>query len=791
MLAPRWNKVFRDLLGNKARTLLVVIAIAVGVFAFGSVFITQEILLKNIKFQYQKYHPSNITIYLTQFDSTLIRWVKRRPGVAEVSAKVTGNVKLIQKYNNEVVLNLTSVPDFSNMMLNLLAPKKGIWPPQKGEIFLERGSLSPSQASVGDSIRVKTQDGRNYTLYLSGIVYDNSAIPFVFMNQMTGYVSLDTMAYLGFQKDFNQLEIANDASLKSLSDAEKFTFDLTESLKERDVVVLGTRVNQPGKHWAEDNSKAFTTILSVIGIFSLILSGFLVINTISALLTQQKKQIGIMKAIGAKRGQITSLYLAMVAAYGLLALLIALPVGMLLSFVFLKMITNFLNMDVDIFYFPFSIFIMELITALIVPILAALIPILSGTKTSIRSVISDYQPVRVSGSVERYLAKIRGLSRPVLISLRNVFRKKGRLILTLGTLVTAGALFMSVLNIQKGMYLELSRILQMFDFAVSINLNGDYQVTGMENRLKEIPEVTKVEARTGVEARRIKKDGTKGGEFGISGLPPDTVFSHPVILSGRWLKIGDSNQIVLSSSYIRDNSDLTVGDQLSVEIGNKKYNFEIVGIIAMSSDQKIGFMEFNNVARLKDKPQLASSFLIKTEPDDAATQKLVESQSEDRLKRSGISVSGKETRSEIFSSAANQFSFLIFFLLAMAVMVAFVGGLGLAGTMSLNVLERTREIGIMRSLGAGNSEIRRLVLIEGILVGLISWIIAIPLTLPITYGFCIAIGKAFFGRTLVFAIVPQGMAIWLIIVLVIAIIASVLPAQRASKMSISETLSYE
>ena len=127
----------------------------------------------------------------------------------------------------------------------------------------------------------------------------------------------------------------------------------------------------------------------------------------------------------------------------------------------------------------------------------------------------------------------------------------------------------------------------------------------------------------------------------------------------------------------------------------------------------------------------------------------------------------------------------------MAVMVAIVGGLGLAGTMSLNVMERTREIGILRSIGAKDEAIRSLVLTEGILVGLISWMAAIPLSIPLTYIFCFALGNAFFERTLVFIVVAQALLIWLAIVMLIAIVASLVPARRASKMSISETLSYE
>src|SRR5205823_1899813 len=103
--------------------------------------------------------------------------------------------------------------------------------------------------------------------------------------------------------------------------------------------------NPPGKHWADEIMQALLLIMSILGVISLLLSAFLVVNTIGALLTQQTRQIGVMKAIGAKGGQIFGMYLTMVFIFSLLSLGVAMPLGALGAHVFVNVFAGLLNFD--------------------------------------------------------------------------------------------------------------------------------------------------------------------------------------------------------------------------------------------------------------------------------------------------------------------------------------------------------------------------------------------------------------------------------------------------------------
>jgi putative ABC transport system permease protein len=127
----------------------------------------------------------------------------------------------------------------------------------------------------------------------------------------------------------------------------------------------------------------------------------------------------------------------------------------------------------------------------------------------------------------------------------------------------------------------------------------------------------------------------------------------------------------------------------------------------------------------------------------------------------------------------------------MALLIALVGGLGLMGTMGMNVLERTREIGVMRAIGADNRAVMQLVIVEGVVIGLISWTLSILIAIPLTLALDSTLGQSLVKLPLVYTTSLPGIAIWLAVVLLIAALASAVPARRAVRLAVHEVLSYE
>ena len=111
--------------------------------------------------------------------------------------------------------------------------------------------------------------------------------------------------------------------------------------------------------------------------------------------------------------------------------------------------------------------------------------------------------------------------------------------------------------------------------------------------------------------------------------------------------------------------------------------------------------------------------------------------------------------------------------------------------MSMNVLERTREIGVLRAVGASNAAVLGMVVLEGMTIGLLSWLLALALFFPLTSALETGVGLAMFQNAFPYVVSWQGSVIWLAGALALSALASALPAQRAVRWTVRDVLAYE
>ena len=275
--------------------------------------------------------------------------------------------------------------------------------------------------------------------------------------------------WFGASRDFDQLHVVAAGDNLTRSQLTQLAQQVRNKVEKSGRTIYYTYIPTPGKHPAGEAVEPILMVLGILGILALVLSGFLVVNTMQALLTQQVRQMGIMKAIGARSNQIMGIYLGMVIAFGLLALPVAVPLGALGAQGFTQYMGNLLNFDVSGLGIPPRVLATEIVIGLAVPVLAALYPIVTAARITPREAMSDYglatSRTRSSGSAARSRASNCTCAYrspgPTLLSLRNTFRRKGRLALTLATLILGGAIFIAVFSVRESVFKTLDNMYEL------------------------------------------------------------------------------------------------------------------------------------------------------------------------------------------------------------------------------------------------------------------------------------------------------------------------------------------
>jgi putative ABC transport system permease protein len=202
------------------------------------------------------------------------------------------------------------------------------------------------------------------------------------------------------------------------------------------------------------------------------------------------------------------------------------------------------------------------------------------------------------------------------------------------------------------------------------------------------------------------------------------------------------------------------------------------------------FVSYDWLARVLNEVGKAEYVLVVLDDHSAEAQIRMSSVLETYLTQAGIRVSIVAPAELDKQTVAAIFHIVFILLLVVATILASVGGLGLMGTMSINVLERTVEVGIMRAIGASTLIILRVIMVEGMVIGSISWLIGAALSIPLSKLLSDMVGQALLSSTLEYQFSVGGTLVWLILVLILSTIASFIPALNAARVTVREVLSY-
>ena len=331
-MRPRWLKVISDLIGNPSKSLLVILSIAVGLFALGIILTIDIIVSEDMRIGYREINPPNIQMQVTGVDDDIIGRIGNMESVGNIEGVHQFGLRILDVDGEWTRIDITARKSFENVEISQIKLIDGTLKLSSGEILIDQYKLNKIEIYPGNQLKLELPSGLIREMTLKGIIQDQTIGATrtgggFFTAPPQGYLLWDDLPRLEQDENYNQLLITLDPDLNNQKMMRLKADEIAEVIKDNNGKVINTFVRSSDSHPNAIYAEAITAVLYVLGFLIVFLSTFLITNTLTALMNQQMQQIGIMKSVGATRLQIVTIYMVLIFIYGLLAFLIALPLS--------------------------------------------------------------------------------------------------------------------------------------------------------------------------------------------------------------------------------------------------------------------------------------------------------------------------------------------------------------------------------------------------------------------------------------------------------------------------------
>jgi putative ABC transport system permease protein len=791
-MKPSFKKIIRDLLNNKSRSFIVLLAIVLGAFGVSMMSTAYTLLGKNLSDNYLKTNPAAFTLVVDRMSDDVLQEARRLPGIeyVETRNKLIGRVEI--KKNEFVPIWIFVVDDVWNVRINAFRLLSGALPASGNDMLIERTGNRLTDSSVGKNYPVTIPGVGTTTMNISGIVHDPGQAPSWMEGLLYGYVSsayVRSMHISGLNPEVKFTLQTNKYDLPSIEQQLSKTVAFLES---KHINIIRTEILTPGRHIHQSQMDSLMFLLQLFGVLALLLSCFLIINMIMAIMAKETRQIGVMKAIGAGTGKITSIYCSIVFVFGFMATLIALPVGILAGKGYAQFVASMLNFELFNQQLSHGVLLFQMAIGTLLPVVVAFFPIYRASRISVHAALNDYgvtDAVTLKSEHSQRLVATSRLSNTTLLAIRNTFRRKGRLALTLITLALGGAVFISAFNIRASLKDTVNSCFTNQRYDISLFLASGVDEAAFCASLDSLPFVSGYETWGYAKATRLVPGKTESELIDIKVVPLQTNLFVPELMRGKWLS-GKADEVVVNHTFLAKYPDISLGDELTLNVSGKTQTYKVVGGIRELFSLPTVYVSKSVLAQWPDMLGKTNSALIAFNSDD--TPMAAHSDAlEQWIKTNQYPVSLVFRKDHYKERVVEHLVAITSMLIMVSLLLIIVGGLGLITTMGINIVERLRELSILRAIGVTNRKLYKLTLTEGFMIGLMSWVLAVVVSVSVSYYLGNKFFDIFFETTLNFHISYTGMFVWLAIIVVFSTVAVLIPARNANKQCVREGLSYE
>ncbi|MDH5615014.1 MAG: ABC transporter permease [Acidimicrobiia bacterium] len=793
------KKSWRDLSRRKARTIFTVLTVALGVMGIGLFAIT-PLADRAVQGELAAENMHNIAVQLTDIELTEQQMadLTEIDNVGQVSSKGILPLTVRIGERRESAL-LVGVPDFDHQTVDVVRVPSGELPGVM-QVLTEQGNEGQGVITLaeGDTVVLEDLRGRELALEVSGVGKNfitggitNGGVAVFYttmetIEQISGGVGI---TYLGFTLE--------DASRVSIDHAVE---DIREYLVSNTSVVAFdslAEVRQEDEWPGREFFTTFMSFFSVLSFFILFVSLFLISNTMNTMISEQTKEIAMMKAVGATRGKVFRSFLTTSALLGTFGAVLGAGLGVFVAHLVGSSFATSGFGFTPSFAVHWPTVGISVLVGVAVVLLASLPALLRTLRVTVLQGLESHGISADFGTsfLDRSLMGIRGIPRTLQMGVRNAFRRKGRSISTLLQVAFAVGVVIGMLNLGDGIidatvgaYAD-----QTWDIWAAIeDTSTEPMTTDSAGLFEAVDGVAKAEpyllSNTTINDRTVFTLGLVRDTLAID-LEKTMVDKG----QGRWWtqdEADDKKRVCVVGDALAKYEDIKLGDSIELMTATGAHTFEVIGIeYTFDNNGQVARIPLETFQDVLQKGNSIDGFFLQTDTSDHAEIDRISASVQDTLEEAGFLTHPliKYVREEQNIKSNETISALFLMVSFIVVLIVLIG---LMSTLVMNILDRTTEIGMLRVIGAKARAVRNVFSSEGLFIAFLGWIVGLPLAIGVGKIMGTAIDNAL-KLNLPSSFAPRYIGFGLVFTLIGTLIVIFFPLRRAARMKPGDALRYQ
>lgn len=764
------RKIFGDLRHAWGRVLLLFLAVAIGQAAMTASFSTLTVINREIERNFSMAAPPEALVEATGFDAADFERLPPAPGVFRMDVMSVLNARYRLDEGEWRPIVIFGRRDFTDLRALRVFPKSGAWPPVADEILIERSGLPLLDAAQGETLEIGFDRGDTARLRFAGVVHDPTQAPSFQENTIYGYVDLETFAAMAGARPV-QFLIFLELGASPL----EATQSLSKLLAKRGARVVRVRLT-PLAHPHADLMDGLLLLLACSSLLSFVIALFLSGSIVASLVQRQERQMAVLRALGARRQRIAALQLGFALAPAIAGLMAGAALGAFGAGLLESLIAWELNLDIADTPLPRELSYTLLAVGGAGVLCAGLLPVASSLRRPVRQAL---QGAPESGRPWLRLAMLAPLDQ---LAVAEAFRRPVRTTIAVLALMVAGAAVISSANTFASLVGVVDRFLASRTEDLTTTMTDTPDVAALRSRLDRIEGLTDYEFWD-VMAVTASASGLPETRLSLASPPPETRMGMPSVVAGRLPAAAGE---IAVSQLLANTANLAVGAEISLNDEDRSTVARVVGLVDVWGMSI--WTEAATFAQLAGANDRNRQIKGTTDPGREAEVSLAV---EEAVLAAGSFPSNTMTRGGFRSTMVNHFLNFFQFLSVACLTAAAVGAAALSSSIGSNVLERAREIGVLRTLGATSNTVFRLVLGQALSLSVLSLTLALLVAVPLTAMVVGAMEKDTLRMFMPVKVSWVAVAGWCAASLLIAVAAALAPALRIRSLPIREAIAHE